>query len=280
LPSAANGYGFDFNPQADRIRVVTGSGKNFRVNPNNGLSGLHDVSINGLPAGSTGVTGAAYTNSFGQVPFTGATTLYVLDSTSNRLFIQNPASAGTLTTGLAVVLDGSPLNFPAVNGFDIPGRVRVATSGAPAYGLGYAVLTANGSTNLISIALNTGTVTLIGPVGAGGALGGFALGEAGVTTIAFADARGRNQPRTTTSASPSRARSSTAAFSRPCVTRRSILDLLTRSPRSSSHPSQDGSRGRSSVKRFSRASGTSPSMPVTSWNTTPADHAWGEQATG
>ena len=36
LPDSATvGYGFDFNPAADRIRVVAGS-INFRVNPNTG----------------------------------------------------------------------------------------------------------------------------------------------------------------------------------------------------------------------------------------------------
>ena len=36
LPAAASGYGFDFNPTVDRIRVTTQSGLNFRINPNNG----------------------------------------------------------------------------------------------------------------------------------------------------------------------------------------------------------------------------------------------------
>ena len=34
LPSG--GYGFDFNPAVDRIRVTTDTGLNFRLNPNNG----------------------------------------------------------------------------------------------------------------------------------------------------------------------------------------------------------------------------------------------------
>jgi Domain of unknown function (DUF4394) len=72
LPIIGFGYGFDFNPTVDRIRVVTGSGLNFRVNPITGspidgngfISGTNpDGPINGLPAGSTGVGAAAYTNS-------------------------------------------------------------------------------------------------------------------------------------------------------------------------------------------------------------------------
>src|SRR4029077_16274931 len=34
LPAATAGYGFDFNPTVDRVRVTTGTGLNFRVNPN------------------------------------------------------------------------------------------------------------------------------------------------------------------------------------------------------------------------------------------------------
>ncbi len=37
LPPVSAGYGFDFNPTVDRIRVVTGTGLNFRLNPNNGV---------------------------------------------------------------------------------------------------------------------------------------------------------------------------------------------------------------------------------------------------
>src|SRR5205085_8243206 len=97
LPAASAGYGFDFNPTVDRIRVTTGTGLNFRINPSTGAAvdadatntGTQtDPNINGLPTGSTGVTGAAYTNSFAQSGTT-ATTLYTLDADSNMLFIQN-----------------------------------------------------------------------------------------------------------------------------------------------------------------------------------------------
>jgi hypothetical protein len=33
--STASGFGFDFNPVVDRIRVTTDTGENFRINPNN-----------------------------------------------------------------------------------------------------------------------------------------------------------------------------------------------------------------------------------------------------
>jgi hypothetical protein len=78
------GLGMDFDPIFDRLRVVTNSSQNFRMNPNTGafvdgnlgggvVVGLNmDGAING---GTTNVNGAAYTNS---APNTTITTLYTL----------------------------------------------------------------------------------------------------------------------------------------------------------------------------------------------------------
>jgi len=173
LPPAAAGYGFDFNPTVDRVRVTTGTGLNFRVNPNNGApvdGNLNNTAappaltntdglINALPLGSTGITGAAYTNSFGQSLTGGVTTQYVIDAASDRIFIQNPPNAGTLTAGLPIAMGGSPLDFSAVNGFDIPSDVRVTTSGMPpAAGVAVAALTVGGTDRLYLIDLVTGVV--------------------------------------------------------------------------------------------------------------------------
>ncbi len=119
--AGAAAFGFDFNPTVDRIRVVTGNGLNFQLNPNDGtvVGGALDPPVNGLPGGSAGLAGAAYTNSFGQPLTGGTTTLYTLDPTSNSLFIQNPANTGTQTLGMPLTEDGSPLEFDSVVGFDI-----------------------------------------------------------------------------------------------------------------------------------------------------------------
>src|SRR6185436_9082320 len=111
LPGASVGYGFDFNPAVDRIRVVTDTGLNFRLNPNTGapvdgdlggaagsVAGVNpDGLLNGL---ATGAPSAAYTNSYGQSLVGGVTTLYLLDSTTGSLLIQNPPNAGTLASTL------------------------------------------------------------------------------------------------------------------------------------------------------------------------------------
>ena len=152
FPAASAGWGIDFNPTVDRLRIVADGGLNTRVNPNNGLPRRRhgqpwhnpDGPHNGLPPGSTGVTAVAYTNAYTQ-PFTGGvTTLYVLEPTANQLLIQNPPNAGVLTAARTVTLGGAPLDFGAAAGLDIPGEVAVASSSAPAAGSGIALLTSAG----------------------------------------------------------------------------------------------------------------------------------------
>jgi Domain of unknown function (DUF4394)/FG-GAP-like repeat len=151
----ASGYGMDFNPQVDRIRVTTDTGLNFRLNPNNGaLAGL-DTPINGA---ATGVSGNAYTNNG---PIAPVTTLYTLDAATDLLLIQN-GNTGTQTFVAPVTLSGSPLDFGTVNGFDIPVGVRVATANAEASGSGLALLTVGGTTGFYSIDLTSGEATSIG----------------------------------------------------------------------------------------------------------------------
>jgi hypothetical protein len=190
LSDPAEGYGFDFNPTVDRIRVTSSSGLNFRVNPNNGAAvdgNLNDTAmppagvntdgpINGLPAGATGVSGAAYTNSFGQSLTGGVTTQYVLDAESNQLLIQNPPNAGTVGNGRQLSIDGNPLEFTWVSGFDIPSDVRVtASSSAVTSGTGFAALMVEGTMRLYAIDLTNGRATSLGAVATN--LAGLAVGQ-------------------------------------------------------------------------------------------------------
>ena len=182
LPSPGTvGYGVDFNPTVDRLRVTTGSGLNFRVNQLTGagidgnatLAGTQtDGAINGL---STGVTGAAYVNNFAGAT---VTTLYTLDAASDSLFIQNPPNNGTQTSQVAVTLGGTPIDFSGVNGFDITSAVTVTTANAAATGTGTAALTVGGITGLYNINLTTGAAVNVGAIGAGAAsLRGLTLGQ-------------------------------------------------------------------------------------------------------
>ncbi len=176
------GYGFDFNPTVDRIRVIAASGLSFRLNPNNGAPGDGDLGgaagsvagtnpdgpQNGQLGGSTGASGAAYTNNFGGAT---VTTLYVLDAASSRLYIQNPPNAGTETLPVTITLGGSQLNFGGLGGFDIPSPVAVVTSNTPATGYGWMVATvAVSGPGLYRIDLSTGAAVLVGALPAASGL--------------------------------------------------------------------------------------------------------------
>jgi hypothetical protein len=91
-PLSGTSFGFDFNPVADRIRVVSDAEQNLRLNPDTGTVAAADSNLN--PAGS--VVAAAYTNSF---PGATSTTLYGIDSASDML-----------------VLIGGPSGVPSANG--------------------------------------------------------------------------------------------------------------------------------------------------------------------
>jgi len=84
----------DFNPVADRVRIVTGSqispgtNNNYRVNPDSGALVATDTNLNwnlGDPsaaANSVSIVGGAYTNNF---PGSTSTTLYAWDFTTDDL---------------------------------------------------------------------------------------------------------------------------------------------------------------------------------------------------
>ncbi len=130
---AGTDFGVDFNPVADRLRVVSNTGQSLRINVDTGAT-TTDGNING-GAANTAVTGSAYTNSFAG---TASTTLYALDSATDTLYVQNPPNNGTLATPVALGVDGG-----AVNGFDIDARTN----------MGYAVMTVAGARTLYTINL-------------------------------------------------------------------------------------------------------------------------------
>lgn len=165
----AVGYGFDFNPTVDNIRVTTATGLNFRLNPANGLpvdsdgnsanGNTPDTGING--SGVTGVSGTAYTNSFGGAP---VTTQYTLDAETDRLFIQNPPNSGSQVLVASVTLGGAKLDFTEISGFDIAPAVQVSQNNTKATGSALAGLTVDGVRSLYRIDLGTGAATLVSPL--------------------------------------------------------------------------------------------------------------------
>jgi len=152
-PLAGAQFGVDFNPVADRLRLVSDSGQNLRVDVNTGIA-VVDGPINGAPAR---ITASAYTNAFAG---TATTQLYNLDA-AGTLYLQDPPNNGTLANPV-------PLNvtFTASNGFDIDARNNV----------GYAALAVGGTTTLYTVPLSgTAGAQRIGTIGTGEALVGLAL---------------------------------------------------------------------------------------------------------
>ncbi len=141
--------GFDFNPVADRLRLVGDNDQNFRINVDTGA-----VTVDGNLAFAAGdvnassnptLTAAAYTNAIAGAT---ATRLYNIDTALDVLTLQNPPNDGTLTTVGALGID---LDDQA--GFDI-----VSTSD------GKNAAFAVSNSTLYSIDLSTGQATNSGTI--------------------------------------------------------------------------------------------------------------------
>lgn len=148
---AGTSFGVDFNPVPDRLRIVSDTGENLRINPDTGTVTTDDALNPGLP----NVTAAAYINNFAG---TTTTTLYTIDTTTDQLFIQNPPNNGTLTAVGSLGVDAS-----AVTGFDV----------VPGTGTAYATLVVGGITQLYLVDLVNGFATVIDPAASN--LTGFAI---------------------------------------------------------------------------------------------------------
>ncbi len=109
----------DFNPVADRLRVVSDADQNLRVNPSNGLvttdSNLFYVQGDDAFGSNPNITAAAYTNNFAGAT---ETTLYDIDSNLDLLATQDPPNTGRLST-----IDGlrDPATFGSVNTTELTG---------------------------------------------------------------------------------------------------------------------------------------------------------------
>jgi hypothetical protein len=97
-------FGVDFNPAADRLRVISDNGQNLRHNLGD-HSTIQDVNLTTPPIEGTtkGVTAAAYTNN--DLSGATATTLFDINTTSDQVVIQSPANNGTLAPTGSLGLD-------------------------------------------------------------------------------------------------------------------------------------------------------------------------------
>lgn len=166
--SATGNVGFDFNPTVDRIRVVSPSGTNLRLNPNDGTTttdGPYTFAAGDPNFGQTpAFTAVAYSNNDTD-PSTG-TTLFGIDGTLGSLvMIANP-NGGTVSTVGSL---GLGTQF-TVTGFDI------VTVGGANFGF-FSTLGAGATptSNFYSVNLQTGAATLVGAIGATGGVSGIAI---------------------------------------------------------------------------------------------------------
>lgn len=142
-------FGFDFNPVADRIRVVSNSGQNLRLNADTGAVAATDTAIS-PPAVTT--AGVAYSNN---VDGTTVTTLYGIDAAADSLVLigglnGTPSPNGGVTT----VVGPLGVDTTFTGGFDI----------SPLDNVGFAALTVGGTAQLYTIDLVSGLARAIGAI--------------------------------------------------------------------------------------------------------------------
>ncbi|KAA0991924.1 DUF4394 domain-containing protein [Dyadobacter aurulentus] len=135
-------FGVDFNPAADRLRVVSDKGQNLRIDVATGIT-TKDTALK-IGMDTPFVTAVAYTNSYPGV-VAANTTLFDIDSQSNMLYKQIPPNNGTLADGKALGID-----VATGIGFDIGNFT----------GKGYAIFTVGGTTSFYTIDLASGNTQL------------------------------------------------------------------------------------------------------------------------
>ncbi|MEZ5424765.1 MAG: DUF4394 domain-containing protein [Pyrinomonadaceae bacterium] len=154
-PLSGTNFGFDFNPVADRIRIVSDADQDLRANPINGSNVVDGTLVYSSGDPNSGqnptVTGAAYIGSFVN---TTSTTLYDIDSGLDVLVTQNPANSGMLQT-----IGSLGINVTDVAGFDHTAASNIAYASFNVAGAGGSAL------GFYTVNLQTGAATLIGSLG-------------------------------------------------------------------------------------------------------------------
>jgi hypothetical protein len=154
-------FGVDFNPVADRLRIISNTGQNLRHNVLTGATISDDTPPAPAPrmplsytAGMTalGVAAAGYTNN--DLAASTATTLFDLDVMMDQVALQVPPNNGTLTATGKLGLDVTSA------GFDVFSAV---VDGVTVGNIGLAVLNSSLGLGFYEIDLLTGTAFFIDP---------------------------------------------------------------------------------------------------------------------
>ncbi len=150
LPSGT-AFGVDFNPAADRLRVVSDTGQNLRHDLNTDTTAT-DTPLAYVPAAVATIAGVAYTNN--DLDATTATTLFDVDTNLDQVALQSPANSGQLVATGKLTVDVDP-----GAGFDVYTSLR---NGVAVGNRGFAVLSVAGVSGLYRVSVLTGKATLIG----------------------------------------------------------------------------------------------------------------------
>jgi hypothetical protein len=157
--------GFDFNPVADRVRVVTESGQNLRLHPDTGAVAATDPPLQWTTS-TPRIAGAAYTYNQKNDKLT---TNYAIDLATGSLVTQGTHESvqPAVSPNTGRLFTVGPLGTGPVDdvAFDITDTDNTAL----------AALRQQGRTRLHLLDLATGRATLLGTVGNGQALWGMAI---------------------------------------------------------------------------------------------------------
>ena len=154
--SGAN-FGVDFNPVADRLRVVSNTGQNLRINVATGAT-TTDAVIN-RASGPASLLAAAYTNNFAG---TSATALYDIDGLTDVLALQSPPNDGTLVNvgSIGVDITGfADLDIACGENGLVLAALRTGTSGP------FALRSISLSTGASSLYMNTAGNAALSQIG-------------------------------------------------------------------------------------------------------------------
>lgn len=161
VPLVGTVFGVDFNPAADRLRIISDTGQNLAHNVNDGGVTVANgtLTYTAPPAAAVpalGVTAAAYTNNDLNQANTG-TTLVDLDTTLDQVVIQSPPGNGILVATGKLGVDAT-----VAAGFDI---YSLLARGVTVGNFPFATLSVNGSYRFYSINLTTGQAFSLGRLG-------------------------------------------------------------------------------------------------------------------
>jgi hypothetical protein len=158
VPLSGNTFGVDFNPAADRLRIISDTGQNLAHNVNaEGVTASNAMLTYTppptAPVVASGVAAAAYTNNDLNQPATG-TTLFDLDTMLDQIVIQSPPGNGILVATGQLGFDAG-----AEAGLDIYTRL---SKGIAVSNHAFATLAMNGKYALFAINVLTGRATWLG----------------------------------------------------------------------------------------------------------------------